>query len=151
MNLQCGRILYELEILRCEKYYEVSLYGEVWNNGSPKIPFTLHLFLWENLSWSMPFMNYAKYSGKHLRIKFDRIVLMCEASYTHVYMLVRTRDNQKVTSSELLTSNEKRKLLYTKNTCVFKLIVNIVTAGNEAFVASGNKFLYAYVKEVCRP
>jgi hypothetical protein len=35
---------------------------------------------------------------------------------------------------------EKKMLLYTKNTFILKLLLNIVTAGTEAFV-SGNKFL----------
>jgi hypothetical protein len=33
---------------------------------------------------------------------------------------------------------------------MLKLLLNIVTAGTEALVLSVNKFLYAYVKEVCR-
>jgi hypothetical protein len=32
---------------------------------------------------------------------------------------------------------------------VLKLLLNIVTAGIEALVVMGNKFLYASVKEVC--
>jgi hypothetical protein len=38
------------------------------------------------------------------------------------------------------TSNEKKKYLYTKNTYILKLLLNVVTAGIEALVASGNKF-----------
>jgi hypothetical protein len=54
------------------------------------------------------------------------------------------------TSYELLTKQEMRKnFLYTKNICILKLILNVVTAGIEALV-SGNKFLYACVKEICR-
>jgi hypothetical protein len=58
-----------------------------------------------------------------------------------------TRAIQKVTSLELLTKEaiRKKKLLYTKTTCVLKLLLNIVTTGTEALVVSGNKFLYAYV------
>jgi hypothetical protein len=44
----------------------------------------------------------------------------------------------------------RKKLLYTKNTYIIQLLLNIVTAGIEALVVSGNKFLYACVKEVCR-
>jgi hypothetical protein len=33
---------------------------------------------------------------------------------------------------------------------IHKLLLNIVTAGIEAFVVSENKFLYACVKEICR-
>jgi hypothetical protein len=47
------------------------------------------------------------------------------------------------------TSNERKNILYTKNMYVLKLLLNIVTAGIEALVASGNKFLYACVKEIC--
>jgi hypothetical protein len=41
-------------------------------------------------------------------------------------------------------------LLYTKNKHIFKLLLNVVTAWIEVLVVSGNKFLYACVKEVCR-
>jgi hypothetical protein len=56
-----------------------------------------------------------------------------------------------VISGELLTKQAMRKtfLLYTKNTYIPKQLPNLVTAGTEALVASGNKFLHAYVKEVC--
>jgi hypothetical protein len=58
---------------------------------------------------------------------------------------------QKVTTSELLTKQAKEKinLLYTRNMYILKLLLNIVTAGTQALV-SGNKILYANVKEVCR-
>jgi hypothetical protein len=46
------------------------------------------------------------------------------------------------------TSREKKKL-YT-NTYVLKLLLNLVTTRTEALVISGNKVLYACVKEVCR-
>jgi hypothetical protein len=46
-------------------------------------------------------------------------------------------------------SNEK-KLLYTKNTYILRLLVNVVTPGIEAVVLSGNKFLYACVRGACR-
>jgi hypothetical protein len=36
-----------------------------------------------------------------------------------------------------------------KNMYMLKLLLNIVTAGIEALVVLGNKFLYACVKEVC--
>jgi hypothetical protein len=38
-----------------------------------------------------------------------------------------------------------------ENTCILKLLLNVVTAGIKALVMLGNKFLYACVKEVCRP
>jgi hypothetical protein len=41
------------------------------------------------------------------------------------------------------------KLLYTTNTYILKLLLNIVTAGTELLVVSGNKFLYVCVKHVC--
>jgi hypothetical protein len=48
------------------------------------------------------------------------------------------------------TSNENKKIiLYTENQYILKLLLNIVTAWIEAPVLSGNKFLYACVKEVC--
>jgi hypothetical protein len=47
------------------------------------------------------------------------------------------------------TGNEKKNVLYTKNTHIFKLLINIVTAEIEALIISGNKVLYACVKEVC--
>jgi hypothetical protein len=60
------------------------------------------------------------------------------------------RATRKVTSSELLTEQALRKnVLYTKNTYISKLLLNVLTAGIEALVVSGNKFLYAYIK-VCR-
>jgi hypothetical protein len=44
----------------------------------------------------------------------------------------------------------RKELLYRKkNTCILKLLLNMVTAGIEAFIVMGNKFLYACVKEVC--
>jgi hypothetical protein len=62
-----------------------------------------------------------------------------------------TRTIQNVTSGELLTKHAMRKeiILYKKNTYILKLLLNVVTAGIEALVISGNKFLYANVKEVC--
>jgi hypothetical protein len=42
----------------------------------------------------------------------------------------------------------KNILLYAKNTCILQLLLSVVTAGTEALVVSGNKFLYAFVKEV---
>jgi hypothetical protein len=66
-----------------------------------------------------------------------------------VYLLARAI--RKVTSGELLSKQAMRKkLLYTKNTYIRKLLLNIVTAGIEALVVLGNEFLYACVKEVCR-
>jgi hypothetical protein len=41
----------------------------------------------------------------------------------------------------------KKIIIYKKY--ILKLLLNIVTAGIEALVALGNKFLYACVKEVC--
>jgi hypothetical protein len=51
----------------------------------------------------------------------------------------------KVTSSELLTKQAMRKklLLYTKNTYIPKLLLNIVTTGIEALVLPENYFLNA--------
>jgi hypothetical protein len=46
------------------------------------------------------------------------------------------------------TSNGKKYYIQ-KNTYVLKLLISVVTAGIEAFVISGNKFLYPCVKEVC--
>jgi hypothetical protein len=58
---------------------------------------------------------------------------------------------QKVTSGELLTKQAMRTnfIIYKKNMYVLKLHLNIVTAGIESLVISGNNFLYAFVKEVC--
>jgi hypothetical protein len=56
----------------------------------------------------------------------------------------------KVTSSELLTKQAMRKkLLCTKNMYILELFLSIVTARIQALVISGNKFLYACVKEGC--
>jgi hypothetical protein len=56
----------------------------------------------------------------------------------------------KVTFIEMLTKQAMRKtILYTKNTYILKLVLNVVTTGIEALVLSGNKFMYACVKEVC--
>jgi hypothetical protein len=46
------------------------------------------------------------------------------------------------------TSNQKNKFIIYKKMYTLKLLLNVVTAGIEAFV-SGNKVLYASVKEVC--
>jgi hypothetical protein len=46
--------------------------------------------------------------------------------------------------------NEKKTILiYTKNTYIPKLLLNVVSAGTEALAVLGNKFLYAFVKELC--
>jgi hypothetical protein len=47
-------------------------------------------------------------------------------------------------------NNEKEIVLYIKNTYILKLLLDVVTAVIEALFVSGNKFLYAWVKEVCR-
>jgi hypothetical protein len=54
-----------------------------------------------------------------------------------------------VKSGELLTEQAMRKN-YIKKTYIMKLLLNVVTAGIEAFVLLGNKVLYACAKEVCR-
>jgi hypothetical protein len=41
------------------------------------------------------------------------------------------------------TSNDKKKLLYTQNTCILKLLLSVVTAGIEVLFVSGNRLLYA--------
>jgi hypothetical protein len=57
---------------------------------------------------------------------------------------------RKVTSGELFIKQAiRKKILYTKNMYILMLLLNTVIAGIEALV-SGNKFLYACVKEVCR-
>jgi hypothetical protein len=63
-----------------------------------------------------------------------------------------TRVIWKVSSGELLTKEERRIKIYyiQKNMYIIKLLLNVVTAGIEALVVSGNKFLYARVKELCR-
>jgi hypothetical protein len=48
---------------------------------------------------------------------------------------------------ELLTKQREKKIIYKKY--ILKLLLNTVTAGIEAFVTLGNKFLYACVIEVC--
>jgi hypothetical protein len=58
---------------------------------------------------------------------------------------------RKVTSSEQLTKQATTKKYYIQKTMYIpKLLLNVVTAGIEALVISGKKFLYACVKEVCR-
>jgi hypothetical protein len=37
-----------------------------------------------------------------------------------------------------------------KKNVILQRLLNIVTAGTEALVVSGSKFLYVYVKEACR-
>jgi hypothetical protein len=50
-----------------------------------------------------------------------------------------TRAIRKVTAAELLKIQAMRKkLLYTKNTFILELLLNVVTAGTEALVVSGN-------------
>jgi hypothetical protein len=48
------------------------------------------------------------------------------------------------------TSNEKIFLLLTKNKYSLQLYHYLITAGIETFVITGNKLLYACVKELCR-
>jgi hypothetical protein len=60
------------------------------------------------------------------------------------------RASGKVTSGELLTKQAMRKkILYAKNMHILKLLLYIVTARIEVLAVSGNKILYACVKEVC--
>jgi hypothetical protein len=57
--------------------------------------------------------------------------------------------SKKVTSGELLTKEATSKMYYIqKNTYILKLLLNVITAEIEELL-SGNKFLYACVKEVC--
>jgi hypothetical protein len=51
--------------------------------------------------------------------------------------------------AELLTKQAMTGLLYTRYAYTLKLLLNIVAAGYEALIISGNKFLYACMKEVC--
>jgi hypothetical protein len=63
-----------------------------------------------------------------------------------------TRAIQKVTSGELLTKHAMRIFFYYTqkiHTYIHKLLLNVVTAGIEAPVILENRFLYAYVKDVC--
>jgi hypothetical protein len=56
---------------------------------------------------------------------------------------------RKVTSGKLLTKQAMRKkILYTKNMYILKLLINSVTTKIEALITSGNVFLYACPKEV---
>jgi hypothetical protein len=60
------------------------------------------------------------------------------------------RTIRKVTLGELLTKQAMRKenlIIYKKYT--LQLLFNVVTTRTEALMVSGNKFLYACVKEVC--
>jgi hypothetical protein len=58
---------------------------------------------------------------------------------------------RKVNSGELLTKQTMRekKLIIYKNMYILKVLIYVITTGIEAVVASGNKSLYACVKEVC--
>jgi hypothetical protein len=68
-------------------------------------------------------------------------VRACTCTWEFIY--VCSRAVWKVTSGELLTKQAN-------NTYILKLLLNVVTTGIEALVISGNKFLYACVREVCR-
>jgi hypothetical protein len=58
---------------------------------------------------------------------------------------------RKLGSGGLITKQAMRKkVIMHKIMYIFKLLLNIVTVGIKAYVASGNKFLYACVSEVCR-
>jgi hypothetical protein len=80
---------------------------------------------------------------------------VCLGLYTQIWTPATprgTRDIRKVNAGELLTKQATReKMLYTKKiTYILKLHLNVVTAGIETLVVSGNKFLYACVKVVRR-
>jgi hypothetical protein len=47
------------------------------------------------------------------------------------------------------TCNEKKNVLYTYNTYILKILLNVLTVGIEALVVSWNKFSYACIKAVC--
>jgi hypothetical protein len=53
---------------------------------------------------------------------------------------------RKVTSGDQLTKQAMRNK---NNTYILKLLLNVVTAGIETLIITGNKFLYVCVKEIC--
>jgi hypothetical protein len=57
---------------------------------------------------------------------------------------------RKVTSGKLLTKQTMTKNVILKNSNILQLFRNEVTAGTEALVVSGSKFLHACVKVVRR-
>jgi hypothetical protein len=70
----------------------------------------------------------------------------------YFYLFIYTKGIRKLNSDELLTKQEMKKQisLHTKITYILKLLLNVFTAGIEAFVVSGDKLWYACLKEVCR-
>jgi hypothetical protein len=44
----------------------------------------------------------------------------------------------------------RKKYYIQKNTYILQLLLNVVTAGTEARVVTGNKLWFACVNEVCR-
>jgi hypothetical protein len=61
-----------------------------------------------------------------------------------------TRAIRKVTIGELISKQAiRKKYCIKKNMYILKLLPNVITGRIEAPVISGNKFLYACVKEVC--
>jgi hypothetical protein len=44
----------------------------------------------------------------------------------------------------------KKKRLYTKYAYILKILLNVVTIATDTLIISGNKFVYACVREVCR-
>jgi hypothetical protein len=85
-------------------------------------------------------------------------ILYCYCNYTIIIVIIFFGKNLlckraiwKVSSSKLLTKQAMRKkLFYTKNMYILKLHLSVVIVGINTLVSSGNKFLYACVKEICR-
>jgi hypothetical protein len=77
---------------------------------------------------------------------------LCTISMLVILRGLHTIAVRKATSCELLTKQATKKKLYyiQKNKHMFELLLNVGTAGTEALLASGNKFLHACVKEVYR-
>jgi hypothetical protein len=61
---------------------------------------------------------------------------------------IHMRAIRKLNSGEMLKQAMRRNIIYKK--CIFKRLLDTVTAGTEVSVVSGNEFLYACVKEACR-
>jgi hypothetical protein len=55
--------------------------------------------------------------------------------------IITTRAIRKVSSGELLTTQSMRKIIMYKDTYILQVLLNVVIAGIEVLVVSGNTFL----------
>jgi hypothetical protein len=89
-------------------------------------------------------------SRQYIKSPIQTLCIVTHTRDVHLHILyIHRRAIWKVASSELLTKHalKKKNIMYKRY--VHELLLNVVAAGIEALVVTGNNFLYAHVREVC--